>query len=117
MNERFTVRTDRATEIVGLDLDRFGELEIQRGLLLGHRLELGLAEQRLAQLVPVAASALELGDCGERAAVAWIETQRLLHRMQRVVGTRQLAITASDRHPQRHRRIAIFSSRSVARLP
>src|SRR5580704_9723956 len=100
VRERLLVCVDRTGDVVRLALDRFGALQIQRGLLLMRWLERSLALQRLAQRVPAAVLALELGDRRERAGVLWLDAQRLLHRLDRVFELAELiAVTASDLHP------------------
>ena len=74
-------------------------------LFVACRLDRRVALQRLDQLAPAAALALQLGHAAERAGVARIDAQRLLHRVDRV-----LEVAAGARAYQR----PIFTHRSAA---
>ena len=70
VDQRLLVRVDRAADVLHLALEQLGELDIEVGLLAGVGLDRGVALQRLDQLAPAAALALQVGHAAERAGCA-----------------------------------------------
>src|SRR5215203_4232836 len=69
-----------------------------------------VALQRLDQLAPRAALALQLAHAAECTGVARVDAQCLLHRVDRVLEVRQvLGVPAADLHPEVRCRAAVFA--------
>ena len=80
------------------------------GLLLLARLDGRVALQRLDQLAPAAALALQLGHAAERAGVSRVDAQRLLDGVDRVLEVAEvLRVPAADLHPEVRGRAAVLA--------
>jgi hypothetical protein len=100
-DQRRLVGGDRLALIHHLVLEQLARGEVDLGALDRVLLGRGLPRQRLDQLAPRAALALQLGQRRQRADVGRIDAQRLLHRVDRVVDVGQvLAVPAADLDPQ-----------------
>ena len=80
------------------------------GLLLACRSRCSVTLQRLHQLAPATALALQLGHAAERTGVRRIDAQCLLHRVDRVLEVAQvLRVPAADLDPEVRRRAAVLA--------
>ena len=116
-DERLLVGVDRAADVLHLALEQLGQLDVEVGLLRRGRLDGGVALQRLDQLAPAAALALQVGHAAERAGVRRVDAQRLLHRVDRVLEMDRCSrVPAADLHPQSAAEPRSSRSSSLTRL-